>query len=199
MKKTVLNRIAALCMVFCLALVLTACGGKKDEAADSGSQTIDDTVYATDGGDITMPEGFAPATEANKIATQLTGNTLAGNLNIVSYRTTGYFSTNGSVTVNFKGDLVNSAGENVEVRDPVNTNINVALWREGESNTEYLTTAVFRADGTNKTYTFNNLEPGVQYRLAFTTAVAKYRVNATFNIVGITAEGDKDKETAAAA
>lgn len=199
MKKTLFNRIVALGMVFCLALVFTACGDKKDKTPASESQTADKTVYATDGGNITLPEGFAAATEANKIATQLTGDTLAGNLNIASYRTTGYFSSNGSITLNFKGDLVNSAGESVKVRDAEHANINVALWKEGESKTEYLTTVVFQADGANKTYTFSNLEPGAQYRLAFTTAVAKYRVNATFNIVGITAEGDKDKETAAAA
>lgn len=120
---------------------------------------------------------------------------MAGNLSLVTYRTTGYFVATDSVTVTVNTALTDAAGESVKT---AKTDAEMALWKQGETSAEYITTVHFLADGTNQTYTFSGLESGAQYRVGFTyTTSPKFRMSGNFNFTGITAQGSDEKTVAA--
>lgn len=130
-----------------------------------------------------MPE------ENSAFVTQLSGDTLAGAFkNATSnYKTTGYFTTNGSITVTVSGELFTD-GVDTQWKDAT-----FSLWKQGDETTQYVSTVHWTADGTTQTYTFTGLEPGVPYRVAFTYSdVYQYKLSATFNITGIVSETDSE-------
>ncbi|MEG1153899.1 MAG: hypothetical protein RSD61_05125 [Ruthenibacterium sp.] len=196
MKAKQTTRILALSLALLFCLCFTACG--KDDTtttAASSASTATEQITTTSGGSIVMPEGFEPATGANMMASQFSENLLAGNLSLATYRTTGYFVATDSVTVTVNAYLTDSAGENVKT---AKTQAEMALWKQGENNAEYMMTVHFPADGTDQTYTFSGLESGAQYRVGFTyTTAPKYRMNGNFNFTGITAQGSDEKAVAA--
>lgn len=181
-----------------LCLSLTACSSASSSSSAAEVQEEDDTIYCTAGGTVTMPADFVYPDKAGAMALQLdnTTQTLAGSLNILSYKTSDYYFTTGnSITFSITPTLTDTAGEAVTTKY---TDATVALWKKGEGAAEYIKTVHFAADGTTQQYTFEGLEAGAEYRFAFTyTTKAKYRINGNFNFTGISGEGSK-YETAAA-
>lgn len=194
MKNQFVKRIFALTAALSLCFALAGCGGETPAASGEDS-TSDTTVYAAAGGSIAIPEGLVATEGTNVLNTALADGTMAGLLSLVSYRTTGYFTTGGSIIVNVNATLSTSDGEAVKTKY---TDTNMTLWKQGSGNTEFVGTVHFAADGSTQTYTFDNLEPGASYRVAFTySTIAKYRLNGSFNITGISGEGSAEETVAA--
>ena len=189
-KKRFLGLLAAVCAA-ALCLSLTACGGEATATTEEEDASVaeEDMIYAEAGGSITLPEGVAMPEENNAFVSQLNGDTLAGAFkNATSnYKTTGYFTTGGSITVTVSGELFTD-GIDTQWKDAT-----FSLWKQGENTTQYVSTVHWTADGTTQTYTFTGLEPGVPYRVAFTYSdVYQYKLSATFNITGIVAETESE-------
>ena len=105
-KKRILAFVCAVCaLAACLSL--TACSSEAAPAEEDDSIAETDLLQAEAGGSITLPEGLSMPEENNAFVTQLSGDTLAGAFkNATSnYKTTGYFTTNGSITVTVSGEL----------------------------------------------------------------------------------------------
>ena len=187
-KKRILAFVCAVCaLAACLSL--TACSSEAAPAEEDDSIAETDLLQAEAGGSITLPEGLSMPEENNAFVTQLSGDTLAGAFkNATSnYKTTGYFTTNGSITVTVSGELFTD-GVDTQWKDAT-----FSLWKQGDETTQYASTVHWTADGTTQTYTFTGLEPGVLYRVAFTYSdVYQYKLSATFNITGIVSETDSE-------
>ena len=180
-KKRILAVLMAMSALIC-CLSMTACSGEAAVEEEDTSIAQEDITQASAGGSITLPEGMAMPEENNAFVTQLTGDTLAGAFKNASsnYKTTGYFTTNGSITVTVSGELYTDGV------DTQWTDATFSLWKQGDETTQYISTVHWVADGTTQTYTFEGLEPGVPYRVAFTYSdVPQYKLSATFNITGI--------------
>lgn len=187
-KKRILAFVCAVCaLAACLSL--TACSSEAAPAEEDDSIAETDLLQAEAGGSITLPEGFSMPEENSAFVTRLSGDTLAGAFkNATSnYKTTGYFTTNGSITVTVSGELFTD-GVDTQWKDAT-----FSLWKQGDETTQYVSTVHWTADGTTQTYTFTGLEPGVPYRVAFTYSdVYQYKLSATFNITGIVSETDSE-------
>lgn len=199
MKHTKLLRLLAVitCLVLCLSLA--GCGSLLQSLL--GSEEMDDdaeiTNPATVGGtDIVLPEDFERPVDNNRIAAVLDGDAYKGVIHMSSYRSTSYFFITGtSMTVTANFYLADANGENV-TSERYN-DVKVALWKKGDNSTTYIDTAHFLSNGTNQTFTFNNLEAGGEYRIAITyTDYAAYYVNGTFSVSPVSATGSEDETTA---
>jgi hypothetical protein len=190
MKMTTAKRMIALFLALMLCLAFTACSSEDSSLTDD-SVDESDMVYATAGGSVTLPEGFALPENNNSMKTELVENTLVGAFNYTNYRTTGYFTTNGEMTVTVQATL-ETGGINTKWTDAT-----FSLWKQGAGTTVYQGTVHFTADGSPYSYTFTGLEPGALYRIAFTYSdVPKYKLTGTFNITGVTGETTEELTTA---
>lgn len=189
MRSTFAKRTAALLLALAAALSLAACGGTSD--GDSAAQSEDSgRLYAEAGGTIALPEGLTAPENSGSMNTQYADGQLAGAFTLTNYNTTGYFSTNGTLTLTIEGTL-ETGGVETQYTDAF-----VSLWRQGDGTTTYEGSVFFTADGTPHTYTWSGLEPGAQYRLAVAyNDVTWYDLSGTFVLTGVTAEGDADLAT----
>lgn len=190
MKTIAPKRMTALLMALVLSFSLSACSASKDTAQED-SVAVTNTVSAKAGGTVTLPDGFAAPQTSNSIATQLTGSTLAGAFTLTNYRTTGYFTTNGSITVTVKATL-ETGGVKTKWTDAT-----FAIWKQGSGTTQYLKTIHFTADGTPYSYTLSGLDAGAKYRVTFAYSdVPKYKLSGTFNIAEVTSQTGEEVATA---
>lgn len=175
-----LKKIAAIFLTAALALSLAACGSGEDpDETESGT----DQINATQGGSITLPEGLTASEDANTMVTQFQGGQLSGAFNLINYKTTGYFTHGGSVTVTVRAE---SSQEGTQWTDAY-----ISLWKKGDDTTEFVETAHFQLDGSEYTYTFSNLDPAAEYRVTFTyNDVPSYKMSGAFSITGVTMEDD---------
>ena len=179
MKHSVLNRLLALGLALALCLSLAACSS----SSDTEEEEVTNTVQAQAGGSVTLPEGFTVPEEAGRIATQASGDTLYGAFTLTNYNTTGYFTQNGSVTVTVQASLW--------------TDAYFDLWKQGDGETQYVSTVHFVADDTAQSYTFSGLEAGASYRLSFGYSdVPRYKLSGKFSVTGITGEGTAEEPVA---
>ena len=190
MKSKRLKSVLALILCLVLCLSFTACSSSEDE------DTVTNTNDATAGGsDITLPESFEMPEEANKLVSVLEGDAYEGVIYLSTYRSSGYFFINGaSLTLDANLYLTDASGEGVKTKYQ---DVKVALWQKGASEADYIDTVHFTADGTNQTYTFQNLQSGGEYRISITYSdIGSYRVNGKFRVTSVSATGSEE-ETAA--
>ena len=130
-KKRILAFVCAVCaLAACLSL--TACSSEAAPAEEDDSIAETDLLQAEAGGSITLPEGLSMPEENSAFVTQLSGDTLAGAFkNATSnYKTTGYFTTNGSITVTVSGELFTD-GVDTQWKDAT-----FSLWKQGDETTQ---------------------------------------------------------------
>ena len=191
MKITTAKRMFALFLALMLCLGLAACSGG-DDSQDDDTVPEDSLVYASAGGSVSLPEDFVLPDGSNIIVTELGDGCLYGAFNRTNYRTTGYFSTDGTITLTVQATL-DTGGITTKWTDA-----SFSLWKQGSGSTEYMGTVHFTADGTPYSYTFAGLEPGALYRVAFTYSdVPKYKLSGSFCITGVTGETAEEMTTAA--
>ena len=187
MKHSVVNRLLALGLALALCLSLAACSS----SSDTEEEEVTNTVQAQAGGSVTLPEGFTVPEEAGRIATQASGDTLYGAFTLTNYNTTGYFTQNGSVTVTVQASLWTDGV------DTQWTDAYFDLWKQGDGETQYVSTVHFVADDTAQSYTFSGLEAGASYRLSFGYSdVPRYKLSGKFSVTGITGEGTAEEPVA---
>lgn len=194
MKTNTPKQLLAVFLSFIVCLSFSACSFMEDTTTEDESEVAVETTDATQGGSVILPEGFMMPEESNTIVSQLTeSNMLIGAFNKTNYRTTTYFSTDGSITVNVKATLETGG------IDTKWTDCSFSLWEQGEGTTQYMGSVHFLPDNTSYTYTFSGLNPATQYRVGFSyTDVPKYKLSGTFNISGVTAETEEEMTTAEA-
>ena len=131
----------------CKAVSYTHLEAAATTEEEDASVAEEDMIYAEAGGSITLPEGVAMPEENNAFVSQLNGDTLAGAFkNATSnYKTTGYFTTGGSITVTVSGELFTD-GVDTRWKDAT-----FSLWKQGENTTHYVSTVHWTADGTTQT------------------------------------------------
>ncbi len=188
MKHSVLKRLLALALAAALCLSLVACGSSSD--GEEEDEVVEKNM-AQAGGSVTLPEGFAVPEEAGRIATQISGDAMYGAFNLTNYNTTGYFVQNGSITVTVQASLWTDGV------DTQWTDAYFDLWKQGDGQTQYVSTVHFVADDTPQSYTFSDLEPGASYRLTFAYSdVYRYKLSGKFVVTGITGEGTDEEPVA---
>src|SRR5699024_1695379 len=118
-------------------------------------------------------------------------DTLYGAFTLTNYNTTGYFTQNGSVTVTVQASLWTDGV------DTQWTDAYFDLWKQGDGETQYVSTVHFVADDTAQSYTFSGLEAGASYRLSFGYSdVPRYKLSGKFSVTGITGEGTAEEPVA---
>ncbi len=210
MKFRNLKKILAAMLCVMMMFSLAACSADEmmetlfDIVDDGGDDTVEPEDYsrATVGGEtIVRPEDFPEPEVANSITGMLVEetDTYIGTIYLSSYRSAPYlFITGNSLTLNANFYLTDANGVGVDT-DEDYMDVRVALWEKGEEEAKYIETAHFLADGTNQTYTFNNLKQNGEYRIAITySSWWAYRVNGDFSLSPISETGSEE-ETAAEA
>lgn len=187
MKHSVFKRMLALALAAAVCLSLAACSSS---TGDEEEEVVEKTM-AQAGGSVTLPEGFTVPEEAGRIATQVSGDTLYGAFTLTNYNTTSYFVQNGSITVTVQASLWTDGV------DTQWTDAYFDLWKQGEGQTQYVSTVHFVADDTAQNYTFSGLEAGASYRLSFGYSdVPRYKLSGKFSVTGITGEGTDEEPVA---
>ncbi len=203
--KTKLKKYLALLLIFtfmfstmtaCANLSLASLLGIEAEEDD----TVEDIEMATVGGEtIVLPENFVMPETANSITGMIIEgtDTYVGTIYLSTYKSDSYLFINGnSLTVDANFYLTDANGESVDA-NPDYRDVKVALWEKGTNQAEFIGTAHFEADGTNQTYTFNNLTSGGEYRISITyTDWWAYNVNGNYRLSSISATGSEEETVA---
>ncbi len=203
--KTMLKKSVAIMMLtVCTFTFFTGCA-ELDIGALLGieydeEEVIVDQENATAGGEtVVLPENLPMPETANKISGMLVEgtDTYVATIYLSQYRSDSYLFINGNtLTVDANFYLTDANGESVEA-DEGYRDVKVVLWEKGPNQAEYVETAHFEADGTNQTYTFKNLTPGGEYRIAITfSAWWAHYVNGNYRLSSISATGSEEETVA---
>ncbi|MEG0179077.1 MAG: hypothetical protein RR573_03115 [Oscillospiraceae bacterium] len=192
------KRTISIILAIILAMGLTACNDKPDASATSANEKNEDVIETTKGGDIALGTGLAAPETAGTMTTLIENDKMTGSYLLINYRTTDYFTTTGSLTLNVNASLFALKDETYQPKETQYQEASVALWKKGEGEAEFIKTAYFKADGTTYTASFTDLDPTAQYRVAFTYSdVVKYRMTGTFSLSGVSSAGEEQKDNAA--
>lgn len=173
------KRLTALVLALTLCAGLLAGCGNSDEGDE-----VDNKTYASEGGSVTMPEGFAAE---GHFTSQIAGDTLYVDFNGIQKRDTGYFAPAGdSITINITA-TTESEG---------NKEFKAALWKQVASGAQYVDgcTIYFKAVGSCYTYTITGLDPASKYRITLSYDSPKYYITGQMSVGGLATAERSDEE-----
>lgn len=190
MKKLFKRRITTLILALAMALSLTACSNSNKEDNSFFTPEVPEVkVESFEGGSVSLPDTFEMPVEAGKMGVGIADGKLFGGFNIVTYVSTDYFTTGGSLNLSFNASLFQLSEEVYKPKETKYKDVAASLWEKDGDFAQYIGTATFLANGTTQYADFTDLDPTAEYRISFTyTEVPRVRMTGTFSAFGVTTQ-----------